>query len=211
VDVFGAGGFGEGFGRGFFLGAGGAKAVEGHFVVFDEVAAGDDGAAGEVQGADVEIEDVFAMAALEVIVMAEAGTLVAGLAVREDDGPDALGAEEEIEGPVDGGDAEAAKGALGALEDLLDGYRTLGLCNGLEDGIPLAGMTLAERGRHGSKVMAGAGEAQGRERNFRFSGEGSDGSKGSDANNGSSFPFRVWRQMFFWKRRILRISPDLAR
>jgi hypothetical protein len=131
-------------------------------VILDEEAAGDDGAAGEVEGADFEIEDVFATAALEVIVVAEAGALVAGLAVWEDDGADARGVEEEIEGPVNGGDAEAAEGGLGALEDLLDGDGTPGLGDGLEDCIALAGMTLAERGRHGGKVREGAGWAQGR-------------------------------------------------
>jgi hypothetical protein len=126
-------------------------------VILDQVAAGDDGAAGEVQRTDFEVVDVAAAAALEVIVMAEAGALVAGLAIGENDGLDALGLEEEIERPVNGGDAETAKGGLGALEDLLNGDGTLGLGNGLEDGIALAGMTLAERGRHGWKVTAGAG------------------------------------------------------
>lgn len=130
-------------------------------MVFDEVAAGDDGAAGEVEGADVEVVDVFAAAALEMIVMAEAGALVAGLAVWEDDGFDAAGVEEEIEGAIDGGDAEGAKGLAGAGEDLLDGDGALGGGDGIEDGIALACMTLAERGWHGRKVRAGWEFAQG--------------------------------------------------
>jgi hypothetical protein len=113
-------------------------------VVLDHVAAGDDGAAGEVEGTDFEVVDVLAAAALEVIVMTEAGALVAGLAIGEDYGADALGVEQEVEGAVNGGDAEAAEDGLGAVEDLLDGYGTLGLGDGQEDGIALAGMTLAE-------------------------------------------------------------------
>ncbi len=133
-------------------------------MILDQVTAGDDGAAREVEGANIEIIDVPAAAALEVVVMAEAGALIAGLAVRQDDGPDAFGFQEKIEGPVNGGDAQAAEGRLGALEDLLDGDGALGLGNGLEDCIALAGMTLAERGRHGCKVRAGAGSAQGKGR-----------------------------------------------
>ncbi len=126
-------------------------------MILDQVAAGDDRAAGEVQGADFEVVHVFATAALEVVVMAEAGALVAGLAIGEDDGPDAVGLEKEIEGSVDGGDPKAPEGGLGALKDLLDRYGTLGVSDGLEDGIALAGMTLAKRGGHEAKVREGGG------------------------------------------------------
>lgn len=132
-------------------------------MILDHETAGDDGAPGEMQGADFEVVDVPAAAALEVIVMAHAGALVAGLAIGEDDGLDALGLKQEIEGAVDGGDAEATEGTLGALEDLMDGDGALRLGNGAENGIALAGMTLAERGRHRGKVTAQTGVAQGKE------------------------------------------------
>ncbi len=131
-------------------------------MVLDQKTAGDNGAAGEVEGADFEVVDIFAAAALEVIVMAEAGALVAGLAIREDDGLDAFGLQQEVERSVDRSDAETTEGGLCALEDLLDGNRTLGLGDGLEDRIALAGMTLAERGRHGCKVRAVPVFAQGK-------------------------------------------------
>lgn len=131
-------------------------------MVLDHVAAGDDGAAGEVQGADFEVVYVLAAAALEVVVMAEAGSLVAGLAVWEDDGLDAAGLEQEIECAVNGGDAEAAERGKRAIQDLLDGDGPLRLGDGLENGIALAGLTLAERGGHALTVRAGSVRAQGK-------------------------------------------------
>jgi len=131
-------------------------------MILHEETPGDDGAAGQVQGADLEVIDVLAAAALEVIVMPHAGPLVARLAIGKDDGLDALRVEEEIEGTVNGGDAEAAECRLRTLEDLLDGDGTLGLGYDQEDRVALAGMSLAERGWHVDKLMAGAAFAQGK-------------------------------------------------
>ncbi len=115
-------------------------------MILDEESAGDDGAPGKVQRADFKIEDVLAAAALKVIVMAEPGALIAGLSIGENDSPDAIGFQQQIERPVNRGDAEAAERALGASEDLLYRDGPPGLGDGLEDGIALTGMTLAERG-----------------------------------------------------------------
>jgi hypothetical protein len=131
-------------------------------MVLDHETARDDGAAGEVKRADLQVVDVLAAAALEVIVMTEAGALVAGLAVGEDNGLDAVRLEQEIEGAIHGGDAEAAEGLTCACKDLLDRDRAFRLGDGFEDGIALACVTLAERGWHGRNVTAGRDVAQGK-------------------------------------------------
>ena len=132
-------------------------------MIFHYESARNDRAARQVQRANLQVIDILAPPALEMIVVPHAGALVASLAVGEDDRADSLRLEQQIERPVNGRDPEAAKRRLRAAKDLLDGNRTLRLGDGLEDGITLAGMTLAERVRHTVTLTAGTISVQGKQ------------------------------------------------
>ena len=135
-------------------------------MILHQVTAGDDGAGGQMQGAYLEVIDILAAPALEVIVVPHARAFVAGLPVREDYRPDAFGLDQQIERPVNRCYPQAPERLPGAREDLLDRHGPLGLGNGLEDRIALAGMTLAERGWHAPNLAAGTASAQGKGAGF---------------------------------------------
>lgn len=105
-----------------------------------------------MQRADLQVVDILATPALEMIVMAHAGALVASLPIREDHGLDALRLQQQIQCPINRRDPQTPERGLRPLQDLLNGDGTPGLSDGLEDGIALARMTLAERGRHTSNL-----------------------------------------------------------
>ena len=83
-------------------------------------AAWDDGAAGQMQRADLQVVDILATPALEMIVMAHAGALVASLSIREDDRLDAFRLQQQIQRPVNRRDSQTPERRLRPLEDLLD-------------------------------------------------------------------------------------------
>jgi len=131
-------------------------------VILHKETAGDDSAGREVQRTDLKVIHILALAALEVIVMTHPGALVAGLPIGEDHGLDALPLQQQVQRPVNSRNPKAAQRRLGSLEDLLDRDRPLGIRDGEEDRIALAGMTLAERGGHGSKLTAIPASTQGK-------------------------------------------------
>jgi len=132
-------------------------------MILHNVPTRDDGPRGEMQRAHLKVVHIFALAALEMIVMAKPRALVASLPVGKDHRLDALPLQQQIQRPVNSGNPEAAQRSLRALEDLLDGNRALGFRDGEEDRIALAGMTLAERGGHGWNLTAIPAFAQGKQ------------------------------------------------
>jgi hypothetical protein len=131
-------------------------------VILDHVAAGDDGAARQVQRADFEVIDVFAPAALEMVVVPQPGSLITGLAIGKDYRLDALRLEQQIQRPVHRRNSQGPKRRLRAPEDLLDRDRALRIRDDLENGIALPGITLAKKGGHARNVTAATASAQGK-------------------------------------------------
>ena len=130
-------------------------------MILHNVPTRDDGPRGEMQRAHLKVVHIFALAALEMIVMAKPRALVASLPVGKDHRLDALPLQQQIQRPVNSGNPEAAQRSLRALEDLLDGDGPLRLGDGLKDGIALPGMTLAERGWHALTVRVETAFLQG--------------------------------------------------
>ena len=122
--------------------AGGAEPVEGQRVIVDLEAAGQGHALEDGHRAGrVQLEDLAAALAAEVVVVPAAGTLVAGRLVRQVDGHDVAVLGEDGQVAVHGGEAEAGVVGGGALEHLLRREGAGGLVEGLQDGAALGGLT----------------------------------------------------------------------
>jgi hypothetical protein len=101
-----------------------AEAEEGQLMGFDAESPGDGRALRDAYRAEIEVVDNPAAVALEVMMMFTGfAAFIAGFPARQDDLPDELLLEEEVEGPVYGRDARfrPTRGFAGPSVDLGDG------------------------------------------------------------------------------------------
>lgn len=123
----------------------GTEAVKGELVAFYDEAIAELGAVRYRDRAGIEVENLLAGTALEVMVMAKPAHLVPRFPARQDHRLDLAGLLQQVQRPVHGGDTQAGHVLLGAVEDLLYCQRSLGIADDLEDLIALSGVPLTQR------------------------------------------------------------------
>lgn len=102
----------------------------------------------EITRAAFNLKDLAAGRAVEVVVVLLAGELVAGAFTGDFDGLHDAGFNEELEGAVNGGEAEAADAGLGVFEHLAWGKGRPGIPDGIADGLALTGLAFAAGHRY---------------------------------------------------------------
>ena len=101
---------------------------------------------GEVTGAAIDFEDPFTAAAEEVVMVPFARQFKPGRIAGNLNGNNDARLDEQFEGAIDGGDAQAGDAGLRVFENFLGGKGCTRIGNGIPDRLSLASLSFLQTG-----------------------------------------------------------------